>query len=74
MILLKLKQFFKNQQEASVREAAQALHIQVSAAQGMVDFLVKKRCLQACQAGCSKGNCGGCPVRQEKYRWIESSP
>lgn len=70
MILVKLKQFFINRGEASANEAAKALQIQLSAAEGMIAFLVKKNMLIACELGCSKSSCAGCPVRVKKYRWI----
>lgn len=70
MILLRLKQYFQTHQEATAVDVARALDIQTSAAQGMIDFWVKKSFLQACEKGCSKGSCAGCPMKLEKYKWV----
>lgn len=56
--------------EVTANDAAKALKIQLSAAEGMIEFLLSKRLLSACTPGCSKGSCGGCPIRTKKYRWV----
>lgn len=72
MILLALKQFFKKRTDASVMDVANAFNIQASAAQGMIDYWVKKKCLIACSKSCDKGTCGGCPVSLSRYKWVSN--
>lgn len=73
MILLEIKQFFKTRSQASLLEVAQHFKLQVSAAQGMVDYLVKRGVLQACTSPCSnKGSgCNGCVMASPVYQLTE---
>ena len=72
MILLKLKHFFKEHQEATTLEVAKHYKIQPSAAQGMIDFWVQKGRLTTCDNVCSKTSCAGCSVNNIRYRWCSA--
>ena len=54
-------------------EVASTFNIQASAAQGMIDFWIKKKCLIACVKACKTGTCSGCPVGLSRYKWVSNA-
>lgn len=72
MILLDIKQYFINVVTASTSEVSKEFNIQLSAAQGMIDFWVRKGNLIVCEKACSKTACGGCSITLKRYRWADS--
>lgn len=67
MILLELKDFFRDRQKASVMDVAKHYQIELSAAQGMIDFWVKRGGLRLCERACAKTSCGGCSLAANFY-------
>lgn len=70
MILLDIKKYFQESIDASVFDIAKTFKIQVSAAQGMIDFWMKRGHLEICNKACTKKSCSGCSVPLQRYRWV----
>lgn len=66
MILMDVKNFIVRRGEGSVYDVAAYFSIEPSAAQGMLELLLRKGLVVAC-GGCPGGGCGTCPVGR-RYR------
>ena len=67
MILIEIKQYFQEVGDATVSQIAKHFNLQISAAQGMIDFWLQKNKLQLCKQECTKGSCNGCALATKRY-------
>ena len=70
MILLEVRDYFKDFHQGSVMDISKHFKIQASAAIGMIEFWLNKGYIEKCNSACQKKSCGGCSMTFNKYQWI----